>query len=322
MNSKASKKLKERLETINGGTFDEDDIKLLLIEIRDYLQGESILREVCDFIAHPKRNKGICHRRIDSRYAKQFFAKKRTQELINEKVFENNHDKPWSFFSDQILDYIKTDKIEKNLFETIIKEGIEEIDDELFQKYYGLRKNEVKSMISKFYVRDKSGYSLKKGISKKSYFLIDELLKFIRGTFTGKSAFDQSEIEIDILNAIERLTKELSLTVDLNEFKKHLSDIIVCILCIIHDTNFELFDKKIGQSYLSVHPTEDHKTFTLGLVVNTDGFVFQIISTSIDSKTYLDNIDIELDTLTMSQIPWCFSTRDKDGKLRLTKNGA
>ena len=322
MNSKASKKLKERLETINSGTFDEDEIKLLLIEIRDYLQGESILREVCDFIAHPKRNRGICHKRIDSRYAKQFFAKKRTEELTNERVFENNHDKPWSFFSDQILDYIKTDTIEKNLFETIIKEGIEEIDDELFQKHYGLSRNEVKSIVSKFYIRDKNDYYLKEGISEKAYFFIDDLLKFIRGTFTGKSAFDQVEIETDVINAIDRLTKELSLTVDLNEFKKHLPDIVVCILCIIHDTDFELFDKKIGKSYLSVHPTKDGKTYSLGLVVNTDNFIFQIISTSIDSKDYLDNAEVELDTLSMSPIPWCFSTRDKDGKLRLTKNGA
>ena len=322
MNSKASKKLKERLETINSGTFDEDEIKLLLIEIRDYLQGESILREVCDFIAHPKRNRGICHKRIDSRYAKQFFAKKRTEELTNEKVFENNQDKPWGFFSDKILDYIKTDKIEKTLFETIIKEGIEEIDDELFQKHYGLSKNDVKSIVSKFYIRNKNDYYLKEDISEKAYFFIDDLLKFIRGTFTGKSAFDQVEIETDILNAIVRLTSELSMTVDLNEFKKHLPDIVVCILCIIHDTDFELFDKKIGKSYLSIHPTKDNKTYNLGLVVNADNFIFQIVSTSIDVKDYVDTIENELDSFSMRPIPWCFSTRDNNGKLRLTKNGA
>jgi hypothetical protein len=322
MNSKASNKLKERLKTINSGSFNEDEIKLFLIEIRDYLQGESILREVCDFIAHPKRNKGICHKRIDSRYAKQFFAKRRTEELMNEKIFENNPDKPWSFFSDQILDYIKTDNIEKTLFETIIKEGIEEIEDELFQKHYGLNKNEVKSILSRFYIKNKNEYYLKEGISDKTYLFVDDLLKFIRGTFTGKSAFDQVEIETDIIKAVDRLTRELSIAIDINEFKKHLPDIIVCILCIIHDTDFELFDKKIGKSYLSVHPTKCNKVYNLGLVVNTDNFIFQIVSTSIDIKDYVDNLYSELDSFSMNPIPWCFSTRDKNGKLRLTKNGA
>ncbi len=322
MNSKATIKLKHRLEKINSGSFDEDDIKLLLIEIRDYLQSESILREVCDFIAHPKRNRGICHKRIDSRYAKQIFAKRRTEELTNEKVFEANHDKPWSFFSDKILDYIKTDKIDKTLFDTIIKEGIEEINDELFQKHYGLGKNDVRSIVSRFYIRNNNEYYLKEGISDKAYLFIDDLLKFIRGTITGKSAFDQTEIENDILNAIDRLTKKLSIEIELDEFKKHLTDIVVCILCIIHDTDFELFDKKIGKSYLSIHPAQDSEAFSLGLVVNTDNFIFQVISTSIDVRGYVDNVDNELGTFSMRPIPWCFSTRDENGRLRLTKNGA
>ena len=322
MNSKASIKFQKRLETIEKDSFDEDDIKLLLIEIRDFLQGESILREICDFIAHPKRNQGICHKRIDSRYAKQAFAKKRTDELTNEKVFQNNLDKPWSFFSDKILDYIDTNKIERKLFETIIKEGIEEIDDELFQQHYGLSKNEVRSIVSRFYTLDRNEYYLKEGLSEKSYLFIDDLLKFIRGTFTGKSAFDQAEIEKDILNAIDRLTKKLAINIDLNNIKKHLQDIVVCILCIVHDTDFVLFDKKIGKSYMSIHPAKDNSAFNLGLVVNTDNFIFQVISTSIDIKSYVEKIDNELDEYSMRPIPWFFSTRDKEGKLVLTKNGA
>ena len=319
MNDKAVLNLNQRLRLVSENSFIEDDIKLLLIEIRDYLQNESILREVCDFIAHPKRNKGICHSRIDSRYAKQMLAKKRTEELISEGLFEKNREKPWNFFSDQILDYIQTDRIERKLFETVIIEGINEIDEALFQKYYRLKKDEVKSTISKSYVQNKKEYLLRDGLSKSDYFLIDDLLKFIRGTFTGKSAFDQREIEDDLMNAILRLKSLYSLDIDMMHLKSALPDLIVCILCIIHDTDFILFDNTKAKSYLSVHEHGESGVFNIGLAINADNFIFQIISTSIPALNYIPIGDTNMEEFTLKPLPWCCAKRDDQSKLLLTK---
>jgi hypothetical protein len=319
MNGKAVLNLNQRLQAISENTFEEDDIKLLLIEIRDYLQNESILREVCDFIAHPKRNRGICHKRIDSRYAKQILAKKRTEELIKEGVFQKNPEKPWNFFSDQILDYIETSKVDRKLFETVILEGINEIDENSFQKYYRLNKDQVRSTISKFYVQNNNGYRLKEGFSKDEYFFIDDLLKFIRGTFTGKSAFDQKEVEDDLVNAIVRLAALHSLSIDIPKLRNGLPDIVVCILCIIHDTDFILFDEKRAKSYLSVHEAHESGRFNIGLVVNADNFIFQIISTSIDVLNYLPTMETNIEELSMKPLPWCCANRDEHSKLLLTR---
>ncbi len=58
-------KIKQRIIEIENGTFDEDGVKLLLIEIREKLKGETFLKEICHFVAHSDRDKGICHKKVD-----------------------------------------------------------------------------------------------------------------------------------------------------------------------------------------------------------------------------------------------------------------
>ncbi len=72
---KKEQKIKERILHIENGLFDEDDIKLLLIEIREKLKDETFLKEICHFVAHSERNSGICHKKVDVRYAKLKFIK-------------------------------------------------------------------------------------------------------------------------------------------------------------------------------------------------------------------------------------------------------
>ncbi|MCG8409961.1 MAG: hypothetical protein MI739_01615 [Bacteroidales bacterium] len=98
-------KIIQRIKKIENGTFDEDDVKLLLIEIREKLKGETFLREVCHFVAHSDRDKGICHKKVDVRYAKFKFVYEHTKKVLTKEFVEQNKDKPERFFTDAMLSY-------------------------------------------------------------------------------------------------------------------------------------------------------------------------------------------------------------------------
>ena len=60
---------KSKIDAIITGSFCTDDIKLLLVNIRDYLAGDSICREIGDYIAHPKgKDRGMTHKRVDEQF--------------------------------------------------------------------------------------------------------------------------------------------------------------------------------------------------------------------------------------------------------------
>ena len=324
MNYKRKIYLNNSFKKLENNSFDENDIRLLLIEIRELLDNESFLKEVCHFIAHPDRDKGICHSRINSRHAKMKFSKEGMENLKKNGVFENNKDKSWEFFSEKILSYINTNKIEKKLFEIIIKEGIEEIDDEMFLKFYKISKTEVKNFVLKFYKIEKGFYILKTEISEKEYKLLDDLLKFIRGTITGKSAFNQKDLETELLQGIERISNNEKLTINIEMIKESFESIVVCIISILHEANFILFDNSIAKSYLTltkVNPTEKGETLYLSLHANADNFSFPIISTKINSEKYINETYEELENYENEKIPWIIAMRESE-KLKLIKTNA
>lgn len=116
---------------------------MLLIEIRDLLTNESFLREVANFIAHPDREIGLCHITLNSRYAKKMkFSKEGLQWLLHSGTFLKNSDKPYSFFSNQILDYIQAVKIKRDLF----KKDYKRYQMLFSRKHYKINKDEVRQL--------------------------------------------------------------------------------------------------------------------------------------------------------------------------------
>src|SRR5690606_24162344 len=104
------------------------------------------LAEICHFVAHSERDKGICHKKIDVRYAKLKLIEENTKAKLTQEFIRENKDKPESFFSDAMLDFIKTEKIEKSLFELIIIGGIDDLENEMYNKFYKTNKKQVKSL--------------------------------------------------------------------------------------------------------------------------------------------------------------------------------
>ncbi|MGG6230771.1 hypothetical protein [Tenacibaculum sp. SDUM215027] len=311
-------KLCQRIDFLTECKFSEDDIKLFLIEIRAELYDEYFLREICDFVAHPERDKGICHRRVDSRYAKQKFMKEGSEKVKDSVA--NNPNKPWNFFSDQILSYIKVEEIDKKLFEIIIIEGIEEISEETFLQYYKMTKREVQNLVKSSYSKKNGKFILKPYIKDNKKEKIDDLLKFIRGTITGKPAFTQTEIEGELIRAINRIqNKYLFKKIGFNEHT--LNEIILCILCILHNIIFELFDNTKGDSYLHFQKNEEFpEKSTLSLMAETSNFHFPIISTKLLLTDYIEKPEKIIEEGNLNDL--VNAVRDLDGNLKLKEQSA
>lgn len=57
-----------RLIDIKENRFNQDTIKLLLIELREYIAKQSPLKEIAHFIAHPERDRGKILDAVNSAY--------------------------------------------------------------------------------------------------------------------------------------------------------------------------------------------------------------------------------------------------------------
>lgn len=315
--NKNNLKLTTRISSLENGTFIEDDIKLLLIEIRERLKNETFLREICDFVAHSDRSKGICHKKVDVRYAKLKLFEENTQKKFTPEFVENNKTKPWSFFTDTMLDYIQASKIEKFLFELLIISGIDDIDNELFVKHYRLSKREVKKLVTDSYKLNEGFYTPKTTITTKNFILLDDLLKFIRGTITGRPAFTEKEIVNDFIVGIKNFCKEIDYKVDYDKINNNSSDLIICIISILHESTFKLFDGTIGNGFLSLHP-KDIDT-VICLMSKTGKYTLPLITTDISARQYID-YDLEIiKQFEYKSLPWNNCIRDKNGKLKLIK---
>ncbi|MBD0405475.1 hypothetical protein [Flammeovirga sp. EKP202] len=315
--------ISRRLKKIESNSFEEDDIRLFLIEIRDYLSSDSVLKEVAHFIAHPGRIRGICHSRINSRHAKMKFNKEAVDRLFQENVFENNLEKEFSFFSNKILSYIKTEKIGKQLFEVVIKEGIEEIPSNLFKEYYKLSKKQVRSLVNSNYKKEAGYYLLMNGKQNPKFSLLDDLLKFIRGTITGKSAFEQIELEKEIVQAINKLNNSLKDKIEVGKIKENMDSIILCLLTILHGIKFQLFDNSVAFSYLTFcksNSFEENSKYVLMIYVNASNFHFPIISTKLLADEYINGDKNEFIKYDSEEMPWIYIRKDNNGKFKLEKN--
>lgn len=317
MKQKVKSNISRRISQIESSSFSEDDIKLFLIEIRDYLEDETFLREVCDFVAHPRRNKGICHKRIDSRYGKQKFAKEGVEKIADPSFINAHKDKPDSFFTDQILSYIETNKIDKILFNIIIIEGINEIDNYLFIKFYGKNKEEIERIIRNSYRKEGKNYILNSSVSDDNKRFLDDVLKFIRGTITGKAAFNQSDIKEQLISGLTRISNQANISINISKVEDNFSDLMVCILCILHDAQFNLFDESKAHSFISI---EKGKSGELELCLRADAnnFSFPIVSTNIPISEYVKETEEALLAMEFKELPYIRANRNEAGNLELS----
>lgn len=288
MSVKIKQALTNCLTQIKNKTFDEDTIRTLLIVSREYIKDAGLLKELAHFIAHPIRDKGICHKKVNNRYAKW--------KLVDEQ-FQNNIDilkniKTEKELSDFMLGAIQVEEIDSKLFEIIYFDGINDISEKHLIEYTGFKRKEAIEYLKSFYVKKDNLYVLKtneieesiaktermikhfgldildgekkqevlkvvkKNEETKSLILsvkaqMDNLQKVIRGTIEFSSIFSSNGLNKEIKSALSKLIDNFNLDKSfITSIEENKDDIQLCIMTLLHDSTFTFYDGNNARTYI------------------------------------------------------------------------
>jgi hypothetical protein len=292
MSIKVKQALTKCFLQIKESTFDEDTIRTLLICCREYLDRDGILRELAHFIAHPIRNRGIFHTKVNSRYAKfklleEQFNKMKSDTKIMSSI--DSEEKLSNFF----LSGISVDKVDATLFEILYLQGLYDFSESHLIQYTKWNRSEAEAILKTYYYKKHGYYHLNYNFLKK---VVNEsfLQMLKKANLTGEDIekvmkdFDETDIskgyikdminQIDYLQTVIRGTLEYGPTIssqELNdeleysmkviidkfklddEFKEAVQnntrDIQLCILTLLHDSNFIFYDKDISRTFMSFY---------------------------------------------------------------------
>src|SRR5690606_1631479 len=231
MSIKIKQALTESLIKIEKKDFDEETIRTLLIVSREYLNYDGLVKELAHFIAHPKRNKGIFHKKVNSRYAKF----KLIDEQFLKKIPEFKTEKE---LSDYMLAGVDFEKIDSKLFNILYLDGLDDLPESHLIKYAGYTKAQAEKTLRENYTKNGNFYyintlrtkkmisllndlpnitenkEIQKSIShgqeliKKINSSIDSLQKVIRGAIHFHSVFDTNSLSDDFENNFKKILKE------------------------------------------------------------------------------------------------------------------
>lgn len=279
MSIKVKQAIENCLIKIDQKTFDEDTIRTLLISSREYIKPESLIKELAHFIAHPSRNQGIFHKKINARYTKFKLVQEQFSKHDIETISKNikNEDE----LSDFLLSGVNVNKIDAKLFKILYQDGLDDLPEEHLLKYTGFTKLAAQKLLKDSYTKIENYYYLnvlktEKMITllkqfpddyeiqltiKKSTELIsnirnanDAIQKVIRGAIHFRSVFETQDLIdeiqtyfLEVLNQFQIDKKYLQIIID------NIEDILLCILCLLHDSKFIFYDKNEARVSLKTY---------------------------------------------------------------------
>lgn len=297
----------EKLDAIKGASFDETTIKGLLIDIREYIRGAAILRELADFIAHPKRDRGISHKLLNSRYAKLSLVEEQMKKLDENNGWENVKTE-WDY-SNAVLCSISTDRIESRLFKILFVDGIEDVSEGHLKKYYKMGRKEILKMLENSYF-ESDGFHILKNLKNRA--VIDDILKFIRGAVSGKAAFSESSLVKDFDQAIKMTITKFDIEPSyMAAINGHINDILLCIISLLHDARLTFYDGHEARIFLGAVDGR--------IILGTEGTVFQftLFASSLSVQNYLKHEDFLALSGSNEELKQINARRNRDGKLVL-----
>lgn len=313
-----------QLDKVKHDTFQEEDIKELIRDIRPMLPKESLLRELADFFSHPEgKDRGIFNKALNSRYLKFKLMDEQRDKLDQDQVkgfkTERQH-------TDFLLNGINIERVEKKLFDILFKDGLNDLSEGLFKKNYPLSKKKVRKLISDSYqlAADKKSYQLK---NSKEYALIEDALKFIRGAIEAQTIFNSQRLEKEFQTAINNVVSVLNLDSSYrNSTKMQSKLILLCIICLLHDAKFVFHDKHVATCFLSLYPINSEsigdradKNSLIGLTSDNVGAQMPIVVTNLKIGQFMQDNEEEIGRYRhMERIPWINARRDIGNALLLT----
>jgi hypothetical protein len=326
VSSKVKASILSSLERIRDGAFEERDIKLLLIEIREDIRDESLLRELADFVAHPSRDRGIINSTLNNRHLKLDLIFQQVKKL---KPEDWKNLKTESDFSRYALSSVDIRKVERDVFELLFVEGLKDLDEALFLKHYKLRKKHVERLRQKAFKLDESRlyYVL---TDERYYAVMFELMSFVRGTFQARPAFTQKSFEKDLESAIRKVLGRYQLDRSLEGFvRKRRKEILLCIMCLLHDAKFVFRDGHIASCYLALDNDVDPEDWPPPPISGNSRLILMSDGMAIHMPLFISNIragdcvqvgEAGFAKLSrMGRIPWVNARRDSSMRLMLVE---
>ena len=222
-------KIQKIISKIETSNFDENDVDNLFMKLRAFSNGNDVFREVADFVAHNDlRNEGIANKSLESLYL--------SFKFFNEYTSENkplNISEPFPLYIKNLMIY-----------------QIDKCNEADLKLKFSETKQKLNSWITTLFKDDKKRATtqLKNPNLSKKYF---QLIQYLLGFIGVQPAFDHAILISQIINVIK--TNEL--TINENEFIKNADKIILCVLLLLHDSEFNFDGYKFGYCKLSCNKT-------------------------------------------------------------------
>ncbi|TCC88654.1 hypothetical protein EZ428_18630 [Pedobacter frigiditerrae] len=363
MSVKTKQAITKCLNKIADDTFDEETLRSLLIISREYIKSNGLIKELAHFVAHSDRNQGIFHKQVNNRYAKQKLIDDQlngaeTKELMEKIKTEDD-------LSDFLLGGISIYRIDSKLFNILYSDGLEDIPEAHLLKHTNFTKAEVKELFARHYHKEEGFHCLNttqtrlqhKKISElenisdkdrekideyrsnseilitKIELKIDQIQKVIRGAIYYTSVFDLETFNNEIATTLTVVIKSFSIDQKyMQAIMEHSQDILLCIMSLLHDSKFILYDKKEARNFLGfyLHPPDSNNGENMDnrsiyedgvLALYTCGagsITFPLYVSDLLVKDYIsaDEFNKFAELKSFSESPWITAERI-DYKLRL-----
>lgn len=297
LNEKSRLSIKTHIRSLAERSFDEDTVKLLLIDIRDFAPDLADLREVCHFVAHPERNQGSIHNRILSRFLRiRYMNEVMKRAMADCEIHHPGRTEDFGAYVQRTIPLDHYQVFDKKYFEILLGREQDDFDESFYAKVFNSCRSEIARIIESNYKKVDGKYRLRPNYDKsvtKLVFVLETSIQF-RPLLSAEKILEELKV------ALCRLATSLDVT--LTEIEDALSDkegLFLAILSLLHDVTFVRDDTAIGRSFLSAEKTG------VGLLCDfypdNGSFIFSLVETSAKFEEYSEGevIEGELKGLTL-----------------------
>jgi hypothetical protein len=213
--STAIAKIRTVIQRISDGAFNDSDIEMLFIKLRELPSATKYISEVGDFVAHNHlRDKG----------------------LVNDMMLRNHYLLSMTHGVDQELLNSQENKYPKYLPE-LIRLQLKAFDDAHLKERFGLKGGQVRRIRDnlvnkKSYVVENNICSITEKLSNKSR----PIASYLLSSMTNADAIKYDDL---VENLKEVLAKELA-GIDLSIVDSNRLAVFCVLLCLMHNTNYKL----------------------------------------------------------------------------------
>jgi hypothetical protein len=213
-------KVQKTINDIAEGNFDERDVDSLFMGLRAHSASLVVFREIADFVAHNDlREKGLTNQSLEAfylsfKYFSEYITPKKSLDIIS----------PFPIYIKKLMKY-----------------QIDKCDERVLREKFNVTQERLKSRIDNLFKDNKKEKttSLKNGkISKPNF----EALQHVLGFIGSKPAYTQEQIVSELLSVIKANDLEL----DEEKFLQQSDKITLCILTLIHKSNYDIKGHKHG----------------------------------------------------------------------------